>query len=426
VLIVADDLGYAELGCQGATDIRTPNIDTIARDGVRLTNGYVSAPVCSPSRAGLMTGRYQQRFGHEFNAIGAQNRQDGVGLPLSEKTIADRLHAVGYATGLVGKWHLGGTAPYHPQRRGFDEFFGFLHEGHFYVEGQHAPVVSHLRVNEPPYDRDNPILRGTRPVENPGYLTETLTREAIAFLERHADRPFFLYLAYNAVHSPMQARPEDVRRFPAIADEHRRVFAAMLASLDDGVGAVLAKLHDLGLERQTLVVFLSDNGGPTAELTSRNDPLRGGKGQLYDGGIRVPLLLRWPGHLPAGAVYEPPVIALDLLPTFLAAAGVKPTDADRLDGVDLLPYLAGRSDGDRPPHDRLYWRYGGRAALREGRWKLVRDGGRKPWELYDLTRDPGEQHDLAAREPAVVERLQAAWAAWNAPLAPPLWGSGPR
>ncbi len=424
VLIVADDLGYGELGCQGGADIRTPRIDSIARQGVRFTSGYVTAPVCSPSRAGLLTGRYQQRFGHEFNAIGKQNRLPDVGLPTTERTIADDLRSGGYATGIVGKWHLGGTEPFHPQRRGFSEFFGFLHEGHFYVDGRTSQAVSLLRPNEPPYDEQNPILRGTRPTEDFVYLTEAFTREAVTFIDQHRDRPFFLYLPYNAVHSPMQATEADLARFGQIKDRKRRLFAAMLAALDEGVGAVLDKLREAGLTEETLVVFLSDNGGPTAELTSSNAPLRGGKGQLYEGGIRVPFLMQWVGRLPGGVVQDRPVSSLDVLPTALAAAGVEAPRGAKLDGVDLMPHLGPKSD--RPPHERLYWRYGGKAAVREGRWKLVRDGGQKPWELYDLDKDIGESDDMAARQSEVVARLRAAWERWDAELIQPRWGSGPR
>jgi arylsulfatase B len=424
VLILADDLGYPELGCQGAADVRTPHIDAIARHGIRFTSGYVTSPVCSPSRAGLLTGRYPQRFGHELNALGPQNRLPHVGLPTSEKTIADYLGAAGYATGAIGKWHLGGTEPYHPQRRGFGEFFGFLHEGHFYVGDRRTKAVSLLRPDEPPYDDQNPVLRDTQPVGDFGYLTEAFTREALAFIDRHRDRPFFLYLPYNAVHSPMQATEKDLGRFHEITDRKRRVFAAMLSALDEGVGAVLGKLREAGLTKNTLVVFLSDNGGPTAELTSSNAPLRGGKGQLYEGGVRVPFLLQWMGHLPGGVVSDRPVSSLDVLPTALAAAGVQSPDQAKLDGVDLLPHLVGRNDG--LPHERLFWRYGGKAALREGRWKLVRDGAHQPWELYDLGKDVGESDDQAARKPEVVGRLVAAWGRWDAGMIQPLWGSGPR
>jgi arylsulfatase A-like enzyme len=242
VFIVADDLGYGELGCQGNPQIPTPNIDSIANNGARFTQGYVSAPVCSPSRAGMMTGRYQTRFGHELNAIGLQNLEPNVGLPLSEITVADCLKAGGYATGMFGKWHLGGSAKLHPQKRGFDEFFGFLHEGHFYVPPPYRGVTSRLRPNEPPYDEENFILRGTRPVEEKEYLTQAFTREALAFIDKHQHHPFFLYLPYNAIHSPMQATTAYMRRFNGIGDEHRQVFAAMLSALDHGVGAVLGRL----------------------------------------------------------------------------------------------------------------------------------------------------------------------------------------
>jgi arylsulfatase B len=424
VLIIADDLGYAELGCQGAADVRTPHIDSIARHGVRFTSAYVTAPVCSPSRAGLLTGRYQQRFGHELNAIGTQNRLPHVGLPTSERTIADDLRTAGYATGIVGKWHLGGTEPYHPQRRGFGDFFGFLHEGHFYVDGRRSQAVSLLRPNEPPYDEQNPLLRGTQPVGDFGYLTEAFTREAVAFIDRHQGCPFFLYVPYNAVHSPMQATEADLGRFSEIKDRKRRIFAAMLAALDEGVGALLRKLREAGLTEETLVVFLSDNGGPTAELTSSNAPLRGGKGQLYEGGIRVPFLMQSEGRLPGGVVYNRPVSSLDVLPTALAAAGFESPHGAKLDGVDLLPYLGGRKDDS--PHERLYWRYGDKAAVREGRWKLLRDGGHKPWELYDLDKDVGESDDQATRRPEVVGRLVAVWGRWDSGLIQPIWGSGPR
>ncbi len=390
VLLLADDLGYGELGCQGNPQIPTPHIDSIAHSGVRFTSGYVTAPFCSASRAGLMTGRYQARFGYDFNPIGARNEDPNAGLPASEKTIAQLLHDVGYATALIGKWHLGGTAAYHPLRRGFDEFFGFMHEGHFYApppydgvttmlrrralpgggkgrwvaDNGHLVLSTHLGHDEPPYDANNPIVRGGQPVEEHEYLTDALTREAVDFIGRHKAQPFFLYLAYNAVHSPLQGAEKHMRRFAHIPDLHRRIFAAMLANLDDSVGTVLQKLRDEGLEENTMVFFVSDNGGPTRELTSSNLPLRGSKGNLYEGGIRVSFLMQWKNKLPSGGTYHHPVVSLDILATSAAVADVSvPTDR-ATDGTNLLPFLARESDGR--PHQQLFWRVGERAAFLGG------------------------------------------------------------
>jgi arylsulfatase A-like enzyme len=420
VFVLADDMGYADVGFNGCPDVPTPHIDALAREGVRCTNGYVSGPYCSPTRAGLLTGRYQQRFGHEFNPPGEAARD---GLPLSETTIADRLKAAGYATGLVGKWHLGSAPRFHPLRRGFDEFFGFLSGAHPYRPGKGAS-----------------IYRGTERVEEKAYLTDAFAREAVAFVERHKGHPFFLFLSFNAVHTPMQATDDRLKRFASVADPRRRTYAAMLAAMDDAVGKVVAALRDGGVEENTLVVFLSDNGGPTLAGTTvngaRNDPFRGSKRTTLEGGIHVPFVLRWKGTLPAGAVYEPPVIQLDLLPTALAAAGVPADPAWKLDGVNLLPFLQGKAAGN--PHDALFWRLGPQAAVRRGDWKLVRydravdrpGAGSDPLagpdvtadRLYHLAADPGERNDLAARHPEKAAELRAAWQSWNAELAPPLWG----
>lgn len=407
VLIVSDDQGYAEMSCQGG-DLPTPHLDRLAASGVRFTAGYVTAPFCSPSRAGMLTGRYQQRFGHEMNPVEKTNDRPEVGLPLSEKTIADHLKAAGYVTGMVGKWHLGAHPPQNPVRRGFDEFYGFLREGHFY--GKPDRVVSRLRPREPEYDRLNPILRGEREVEEPEYLTTAFGREAGAFIDRHSRKPFFLYLPFNAPHSPMQATPADHARFEKIADPHRRIWAAMLASMDDAIGVVMDALRRNGLERDTLVFFVSDNGGPTKELTSRNDPFSGGKGSLQEGGIRVPFLVSWPGHFPTGKIDPRPVSALDILPTALAAAGAPvPSGAD---GVDLRALPASRA---------LYWRMGSQLAVRKGPWKLVRLKANEPFRLYNLDSDLSESRDLAGTELDPMMDLSALLREWDRTLVPPLW-----
>jgi arylsulfatase B len=423
VLILADDLGYGELGCQGNPQIPTPHIDSIAANGVRFTDGYVSAPYCAPSRAGLMTGRYQTRFGHERNVVGDRNLDADVGLPTGEETLAALLKRAGYATGGFGKWHLGAAEKFHPQRRGFDEFFGFLHEGHYYLPQPYKGGTTRLRPNEPPYDEENPIRRGSDKVDEKQYLTDAITREASAFIGRHAKHPFFVYVPYNAVHSPMQATTDYMRRFNGIGDEQRQVFAAMLSAMDDGVGAILRRLREHKLEDDTLVIFLSDNGGPTAELTSSNRPLRGGKGQLWEGGIRVPFMAQWKGRIPAGRTLREPVISLDIAATALAAAGA-PRPARPMDGVDLLPVLTGASD--RPPHDALFWRYNNAIALRRGDWKLVRQpaGPKAPepaFELYNLAADVSETRNLVSVEAAKAASMKVELDRINAGMVAPLW-----
>ena len=442
IFIVVDDLGYGELGCYGGKEIPTPHIDSLAAGGARFTSGYVTAPFCAASRAALMTGRYQTRFGFEFNPIGAKNAAPGIGLPVAEKTVADRLRDAGYATGLVGKWHLGGTEPFHPQRRGFDEFFGFLHEGHYYVTPPWQGVTTwlrrkklpdggqgrwtspdgrtvwstHLGSNEPEYDTGNPLLRSSQSVDEKANLTDAFTREACDFIGRHRSQPFFLYLAYNAVHSPMQGTDECMKKFSHIEDIQRRIFAAMLAHLDDSVGKVLAELRESGVEENTLVVFLGDNGGPTSELTSSNAPLRGGKGDLWDGGIRVPFIVSWKNHITAGRVVDASVASIDATATALELANAGPSQK-RLDGINLMPLLTGKM---AEVHERnLFWRVGQKNALRSGNWKLIRDG--KEWQLYDLAHDIGETTNLAAKEPGRVQQLTSLWDKWNAEQIEPLW-----
>ena len=406
VVIVADDLGYADIGAQGISkDVRTPEIDSIARNGVRFTNGYVSAPVCSPSRAGFLTGRYQQRFGHEANP---QPNFDGTfGLPLDQVTLADELKRAGYATGAVGKWHLGSPPEFRPGRRGFDEFYGFLGGAHGYL-GQRPAAAQGL----------NAIRRGDAPVDEKEYLTTAITREAVSFIDRHKAAPFFLYVPYNAVHTPQQVPPKYVEPFAAVKDEKRRLMLAMLAALDEGVGQILGKLRDAGVEENTLVVFHSDNGGPTFGNASRNTPLRGIKGELWEGGIRVPFVLQWKGRINPGQVIHHPVIALDVFPTALAAAGAQPRPQPQLDGVNLLPWLEGKTQGR--PHDALYWRFKPQWAVRDGDYKLVAPRNAAP-QLFDLAKDPGERNDLSGDKPEIVKRLREKYDAWNAQLMEPRW-----
>lgn len=416
LIIVADDLGYADLGCQGSKDIKTPHIDGLANNGVRCTSGYVTAPVGGPTRAALLTGRYPQRFGQEFNP--PRDPKTDYGLPATETTLANSLQAAGYATGLVGKWHLGNDSKRQPQARGFQDFFGFLDGAHYYQEaGVQARGV--LPTSGP---WPSGILRGTQPVEEKEYLTDAFTREAVAFIHKHQKQPFFLLLSYNAPHAPLEASEKYLDRVIGVTggDHRRRVYAAMIAALDDGVGAVQSKLKETGLLPDTLIFFLSDNGGITGYLSpASNAPFLGAKSELLEGGIRVPLFAQWPGQLPAGKVFAPMVSVLDLVPTALAAAGVAAPTGRALDGVDLAPYLSGRNSGQ--PHAALYWRYGTLWAAREGNYKLLKSRD-EPLQLYDVVADASETHDLAAAQPAVVKRLSQRWEKWNAELLPPAWG----
>lgn len=432
LLIVADDLGYNDVGFQGARDIPTPHLDRLAASGLRCTDGYVSYPVCSPSRAGILTGRYQQRFGYEFNpkwdATAATH-----GLPLSETTLADSLRSAGYTTGAIGKWHLGAHPQFHPNRRGFDEYLGFLGGGHRYFPGSVVEVeigAGKKTTVSGDAEQNAPILRNTTVVPEVGELTTRLGEEATASINRYADspKPWFLYLAFNAPHTPMQARADQLARFASITDERRRTYAAMVATVDEAVGRMLDALDATGQRERTLIFFISDNGGPMTKRNanaSMNSPLRGQKGDVFEGGIRVPFLVSWPARIPAGRTYSQPIIALDILPTALAAAGTtRDAKLAALDGVDLLPFLTGKNNA--APHARLFWRMdGGEAfAVREGHWKWLRTYQNAP-QLYDLSTDLGETRDVAASHPEIAARLATAAADWNRGLIAPAFGNNP-
>jgi len=399
VIFYADDLGWGELGCQGYTkDIPTPHIDALAKNGLRFTNGYVAATYCSPSRAGLMTGRYPTRFGHEFNTVA-----NTVGLRSDQTTIATRLKTLGYATIAVGKWHLGNQPETRPTKRGFDEFYGTLNNTPFF---------------HPTNFIDSRISNDVREVtDDTFYTTDAYADRSLDWLEKNKNKPWFLYLPFNAQHAPLQAPKKYLERFPKITDEKRQLFAAMLASMDDAIGRVMGKIRALGQEENTLVFFIADNGGPTASTTSQNGPLRGFKMTTFEGGQRVPFIAQWKGKIPAGKTYDLPVMNLDVLPTAIIAAGGKTDPSWQLDGVDLMPYLTGKQTSR--PHQTLYWRYGPQWAIRHGDLKLVvSKGGSGQPELYDLATDIGESKDLASAQPAKVKELQALWDKWSAEQAP--------
>lgn len=394
VVIVADDLGYVDIGIHGCKDVATPHIDSIANGGARFTQGYVSGCVCSPTRAGLMTGRYQQRRGHDSNP---PERKD-PGLDLAETTLAQRMKDAGYFTGMVGKWHLGQDKEHFPLSRGFDEFFGLLPHG----------IGS----------ADAPVYRQWEEVTTPADHTLAFGTEAVKFIDRHHAKPFFLYLPFTAVHSPHIAPERYTEKFAHIADAPRRKYLAMIKLLDDQVGDVLGKLREHKLEENTLVFFFSDNGGPTGRAVS-NGALRGGKWTVWEGGIRVPFFVQWKGHIPPGRVLDVPVIQLDVFPTALAAAGVDSKSDWHLDGVNLLPLLEGKTQS--LSRDALYWRFGVQFAVRQGDWKLVKPSLKDEPKLINLVVDPGEEKDLSASQLEKVRALTALWEKWNASNIPPRW-----
>jgi len=403
IVIISDDAGYADFSMQGSKNFPTPHIDSIAANGVRFTDGYVSAAVCSPSRAGIMTGRYQQRFGHEKNVLPGNPAQ---GLPVTEKTFADALKANGYRTMAIGKWHLGSAPKFHPLSRGFDEFYGFLSGSRHYFPGKENQVKRMMRDRAPVKETFN-------------YTTDEFGRQAAGFIQRNKDKPFFLYLAFNAVHDPQEALHADLQA----ARGDRKRLSAMTIALDRAVGKVLGALKNQGIAENTLVFFVNDNGGPSLggrQENGNNAPLRGFKSSMWDGGIRVPFAVQWPAKIPKRQTYRQPVIAIDIMPTALAAAGITP-DA-KLDGVNLLPFLTGpflNGDDKSAPHEALFWRSGSRRAVRMGHWKLTDMG--EGWKLFNLAHDIGERTDLTEKEPDKAKELQAAYAKWNAGNIPPKW-----
>src|SRR5688500_11737987 len=404
VLIILDDVGYGDIGSYGAPDIRTPNIDSLARDGVRLTDFYANGATCPPTRAGLITGRYQQRYAIENPLPNPGTPAAERGLPATGQSLPHLLKANGYATGLVGKWHLGYAAAQSPNAHGFDEFFGF--------KSGYIDYYTHTGGNGRP-----DLFENETPVERDGYMTDLITARSVKFIEDNAARPFFLDVSYNAAHWPYQP-PDKPSKAPGNArhvqphdmdTSTRADYVAILERADQGVGAILRALDRLGLARNTLVIFTNDNGG---EWLSRNAPLFHRKQTLWEGGIRVPAILRWPGRIPAGRVSSQVGITMDLTRTILAAARAELPPQVAFDGIDLMPMLV----GETPPVERtLFWRtlYANRRqrAVRSGDWKLLIDG--ESALVYDVRQDVGERTDLAAQRQDIARRLRPLLAAWE-------------
>ena len=410
VFILADDLGYGDLSSYGCNDIKTAHLDRLAASGVRFTSGYSSHPYCSPMRAGLMAGRYQHRFGYERNIAYDQHNMV-MGLPVSEKTVATRMQEAGYVTGAVGKWHLGSSRPFQPNDRGFDFWYGFRGGGH-----QYFVVDLNVRLHEGYHES---LERNGQPEGLEGYLTTALTDAAVEFIQKNRDEPFFLYLAYNTPHGPLQAPKSYEDRYADIGDDKRRTYAAMVHSMDDEIGRVIETLKVLQLTENTVVFFMSDNGGPEQANSSDNGPLRGAKGQVYEGGIRVPFLVSWPGTIAEGQVNHYPVMSIDLMRTALELGGARITQ--KLEGVNLVPHLTGEKSG--APHEALFWRMdnGTDYAVRSGPWKLAKTRDQEGIQLYNLNEDIGETNNLASENPDVVSRLIGLYEDWNAQNIPPFF-----
>lgn len=414
VLIISDDAGYADFGFQGSTVMETPRLDELAEQGMKFQQAYVTAAVCGPSRAGILTGIYQQRFGFEENNVPGYMSQSGLmgdemGLPLDQKTMGDYLKELGYKTAIFGKWHQGNADRYHPTKRGFDEFYGFRGGARSYFP------FDDNNLNNRPEDRLE--LGFGKFVEPDEYLTYDLAKETAQFIEQNQDTTFFIILAFNAVHTPMDATEADLAEFPDLTGKRQKL-AAMTLALDRACGTVLDKLKELELEGSTIVVFTNDNGGPSDANDSVNDPLSGTKANHLEGGIRVPFLLRWLDMIPENTVYEYPISTLDLLPTFYRAGGGNLDSLRGIDGVDLLPYLLGKNL--ERPHPVLFWKKENRAAIREGDWKLLRFPDR-PAELYNIANDISEMNDLASAHSDKVREMYKKLFDWELTIERPLW-----
>jgi arylsulfatase A-like enzyme len=403
ILILADDMDYADVGLYGGRLTPTPNIDSIAKNGMEFTNAYVSCPVCGPSRVGILTGRYQDRIGYVTNH--GPKIPENFGLPTTATIVSETLNQAGYKTGMSGKWHLGFKPDMVPNARGFDFFFGHLHGAHDYMPGVQKP---------------GPILRNNEPVTTTKYLTTEIGDEAVKFIKDAGADPYFLYVPFNAPHSPLQAPEETLKKFAHHKDEYDQVMAAMVYEMDQSIGDILAAVRESGEEENTLIVFFNDNGGARSNRPEANGELRAGKMTLWEGGIRVPLFIQWKGKVPAGSKYERPVIGLDLAPTFVAAANVEaPLDYE---GVNLLPHMLGEKADT--PHETLYWRWidaPNQKAVRQGDWKAIQPEDDAAWELYNLADDIGETKNLAAEHPEIVKELKQKWNKWNKDNSPPLF-----
>lgn len=456
IILLADDLGKYDISLYGGKAAPTPTIDSLAASGVTFTDGYVSAPICSPSRAGLLTGRYQQRFGHELQPGDRYPKNNleylavkyilntndwhpnpkinypsaksiaSQGLPQSEITFADLAKKQGYATGIIGKWHLGHTKGFTPLERGFDYHYGFYQAFSLFAHEDNPDIINHHHSDFT--DKmiwgngrvgTGRIRRDTTIIDEKAFLTEKFAEEATAFIDKNKKKPFLLYVPFNAPHTPFQVRKKYYDRFAHIKDENKRVYYAMISALDDAIAQILKKVKDEGLEENTLIVFASDNGGATYTHATTNAPLKGGKFSHFEGGINVPFALRWKGKIKAHTVYKQPVSTLDIFSTIASVIGAKLPSDRTYDGVDLVSKV----NKNEEAHKALFWRSGDAKAIRKGDWKLVISAKNQQQWLCNLQKDKAESTDVSAQNPAKVKELTLALELWEKGLVKPLWPS---
>lgn len=457
ILILADDLSRNELSCYGGTDVNTTHIDQLANEGVRFEQAYVTAPICAPSRASLLTGRVNNRFGfeHQPQARYPRNRLEYFafrylidtdqwqvapqfafpdaaniaqqGIPPGEILLPEIFQAAGYRTGMFGKWHLGAEQPFTPNTRGFDTFYGFYEAFSLFADSTHPDVVN-ARVDEfsdkhiwsKGREGTCAIRDNGKEVQDTGYFTFTIAQKACTFIRENKEQPFFLYLPFNAPHTPFQAPKKYYDQFSHVENHTRRVYLAMIAALDDAVGQVMACLAAEGLQENTLVWFSSDNGGATYTTASWNDPLKGGKLSNWEGGLQVPFIWSWKSHIPEGASFDLPVSLMDVFVTSLASAGIAPPKDRIIDGVDLRPWLS-ENQPKQSPHPVLCWKSAQNKAIRQGDFKLIIDEATETLQLYNLRLDPEEKVNLVENEPELVQTLWNAYREWEKEMRPPLW-----
>ena len=429
LLILADDLGYGDVGFNGCTDIQTPRLDMLANNGTVFTSGYVTHPFCGPSRMGLLAGKYPHSFGAPFNLPPTGKgfeKYDDEGVPVGETLLGTVLQRAGYFTGAIGKWHLGFAPQFHPNQRGFDDFYGFLGGGHMYFPERYRPIYERQKKNGKARFNEyiTPLEHNGTIVQETEYLTDALSREAVRFVEQatRKQKPFFLYLSYNAPHTPLEAKEDDLAKFAHIQDEKRRTYAAMVYAVDRGVGRLVDSLKSTNTLENTLIVFLSDNGGKIG-AGADNGPLQQGKGSVCEGGFRVPMFFHWPGQVAAGKRFAHPITALDFYPTFARLAGATVPTEQKLDGKDIWHAVtAGKNP--RPGKSIFalrHWNGFHNVGIRRDKWKAVKRGPNGPWELFDLNEDIGEQHDVSQQHPDTVKSMVGEARQWSTSHTKPRW-----